>query len=57
MLADLLSRFGLTGKLVKEYCRQMGWRHGPHGAPAEWYRAWSEGLSLQVEEWCKSRCQ
>lgn len=42
MIADLLAKHGYTSKLVRAYCKAMGWRHTPNGAPAEWYAAWPE---------------
>lgn len=54
-LAALVGRHGATSKLVRAYCAAMGWRYSKTGAPAEWYRAWRDGLGQRLDELLRSR--
>lgn len=49
-LREMLKRYGATGKLVRAICAAHGWRWTPHGAPPEWYDAYSGSLGGQLEK-------
>ena len=44
-LGELVAKHGVGSKLVRAYCKEMGWRYNAQGAPSEWYLAWRCGVA------------
>ena len=48
-IADLWLKSKGPAKFVRAFCRAMGWRYTPQGAPEQWYAAWRAGVAEQLE--------
>lgn len=48
MLEALIKQHGMTGKLVRAICHANGWKYKAGSPPEEYYHAWRNGLSDEI---------